>query len=271
MALDFPTSPVLNQTVTISDKTWKYNGKGWKLVPNQVQGLQGVQGRANQGVQGLAGSIQGTQGGQGVQGLSNQGTQGLQGNGGTQGLAGAGGISGITIWDANQIVGTSITTVNFTGSGISSVTAAAGIATVKVPSPLTVVLYGGNAAAFTNMPAAITFFLGATGNPIVELDLSHYNQGRLLVNKTTVAGAGANTALLIRYSTTFTQTAGSYLTMGTSEIQAVVGTNASGHFDSGWINLVAGAKADGIFVGLFGINGNGTADPQFGTVVAQFR
>ena len=121
------------------------------------------------------------------------------------------------------------------------------------------------------MPAAITFFLSATGNPITKLDLSTYTQGRLLVNKTSVAGAAANTAILIRYSTTFTQTAGSYLTMGTSEIQSVVGTTAAGYFDSGWIDLVAGAKADGIFVGLFGINGNGTADPQFGTVIAQFR
>jgi len=33
MALDFPTSPSVNDTVTIGTKTWQYNGKGWKLLP----------------------------------------------------------------------------------------------------------------------------------------------------------------------------------------------------------------------------------------------
>jgi hypothetical protein len=197
---------------------------------------------------------------------------GLSLSGGTLSATGGGGSSGIVISDDGNQVGTGITIINFTGSGISTVTASvSGIATVTIPSPLSVTLYGGNAVAWTNMPAAITFFLTATGNPIVKLDLSQYTQGRLLVNKTTIAGAAANTALLIRYSTTFTQTAGSYLTMGTSEIQTVVGTTASGYFDSGWINLVAGAKANGIFVGLLGINGNNAADPQFGTIIAQFR
>ena len=89
MALDFPTSPAVNDTVTIDNKTWRYNGKGWKLVPNQIQGLQGTQGLS---VQGQAGSAQGSQGSQGlsnqgVQGLSNQGVQGLQGTQGTFGPA----------------------------------------------------------------------------------------------------------------------------------------------------------------------------------------
>lgn len=92
MPLDFPTSPVLNQTYSLGNKTWSWNGAGWQLVPNQVQGIQGAQGLANQGVQGLAGTSQGTQGSQGVQGLqglSNQGTQGVQGPAG----AGGGGAS----------------------------------------------------------------------------------------------------------------------------------------------------------------------------------
>lgn len=84
MPLDFPTSPSVGQRTSIDNKTWEYNGKGWKLVPNQLQGIQGGQGISgqsfNQGTQGVQG-VQGLQGfsNQGVQGLSNQGVQGLQG------------------------------------------------------------------------------------------------------------------------------------------------------------------------------------------------
>jgi hypothetical protein len=74
MPLDFPTSPTVGIRTSIDNKIWEYNGKGWKLLPNQIQGIQGAQGLANQGVQGLAGSSQGTQGTQGVQGV--QGTLG---------------------------------------------------------------------------------------------------------------------------------------------------------------------------------------------------
>ena len=49
MALDFPTSPTVGLTTSISDKVWEYNGKGWKLLPNQIQGIQGTQGLSIQG------------------------------------------------------------------------------------------------------------------------------------------------------------------------------------------------------------------------------
>ena len=32
MTLDFPTSPTIGLTTSISDKVWEYNGKGWKLL-----------------------------------------------------------------------------------------------------------------------------------------------------------------------------------------------------------------------------------------------
>jgi hypothetical protein len=102
MALDFPTSPSIGQRTSIDNKTWEYNGKGWKLVPNQIQGIQGTQGiQGYQGTQGLQGlsnqGSQGLQGPQGLQGSSNQGTQGTQGlsNQGTQGLQGLQGLSGL--------------------------------------------------------------------------------------------------------------------------------------------------------------------------------
>jgi hypothetical protein len=40
--------------------------------------------------------------------------------------------------------------------------------------------------------------------------------------------------------------------------------------DTGWINLVAGAKAD-VFVALVTSGGDGTLDPLFGTVMMEFK
>ena len=111
MALDFPSSPTIGFTTSISDKIWQWNGKGWKLLPNQIQGIQGTQGlQGIQGIQGIQGTqglqgIQGVQGVQGTQGL--QGLQGIQGIQGTQGLQGIQGIQGITgpvAGAANQVV-----------------------------------------------------------------------------------------------------------------------------------------------------------------------
>lgn len=34
MAIDFPNSPSLNDSHTVSGKTWVYNGSGWVLVGN---------------------------------------------------------------------------------------------------------------------------------------------------------------------------------------------------------------------------------------------
>jgi hypothetical protein len=35
MALDFPSSPALNDTYTEAGKTWRWNGTGWQLVTNE--------------------------------------------------------------------------------------------------------------------------------------------------------------------------------------------------------------------------------------------
>lgn len=121
---------------------------------------------------------------------------------------------------------------------------------------------------WTNMPSAQTVFLGVwTG--AVKIDLSLYTQGRLVINKGATAGA-ATSVVRLRYATSFSQTIGNYLTMGSSEIQGAVNVTNS-MVDSGWINLVAGAKADDIFIVCDGVNGDGVLDPVFGFVTAEFR
>ena len=71
------------------------------------------------------------------------------------------------------------------------------------------------------------------------------------------------------YSASHDLTIGNYLTLGSSEVQVTVDA-ASTLTDSGWINLVTGAKAD-VWIGLAGIDGNGAADPIFQHIWIQFR
>ena len=120
---------------------------------------------------------------------------------------------------------------------------------------------------WTNMPAAVTFF-GGSHRFATKIDLTNYTQVRLIVNKQGTAGA-ASAVVRLRYRTAFDATVTNWLTAGASEVQVAVNVQNT-VLDSGWINLVALAKAD-VFVVLDGLNGDGVLDPIFGSVVAQFR
>ena len=61
----FPNSPSLNDTYTLGDKTWEWDGSMWRIKTTGAVGPQGPQG--NQGPQGSVGP-QGNQGPQGTQG-----------------------------------------------------------------------------------------------------------------------------------------------------------------------------------------------------------
>ncbi len=121
---------------------------------------------------------------------------------------------------------------------------------------------------WTNMPLALTFF-GGSHRFAVKLDLTPYAQVRLIVNKQATAGASGSIVRL-RYRTTFDATVANWLQIGDpSSVQVAVNVQNT-ILDSGWINLVAGAKAD-VFVVLDGQGGDGALDPSFGSIVAQFR
>jgi hypothetical protein len=121
---------------------------------------------------------------------------------------------------------------------------------------------------WTNMPSAQTVGFGTWVNAS-KVDLSLFTQGRLIINKLGTAGA-ASAVIRLRYATSYSQTIGNYSTMGSSEIRGAVNVTNS-MIDSGWINLVAGAKADNIFIVLDGVSGDGVLDPVFGNIQAQFR
>lgn len=123
------------------------------------------------------------------------------------------------------------------------------------------VFIGGAPQTANNAPANISFF-NSSNTYVTKMDLTGKKRARLH-GRVSTAGT-ATSVLLVRYATTFSTTAGSYSLMGSSEIQ--IGTNTTGHFDSGWINLVAGAKGD-VFIGLFTLNGDGAADPVVNQVV----
>lgn len=120
---------------------------------------------------------------------------------------------------------------------------------------------------WTNMPAADTVFLGAWTNA-THVDLTLFTQVRLVLNKLGTAGA-ASSVIRLRYRTAYNQTIANYSAIGSSEVQVAANTTNTMN-DSGWIDLVAGAKAD-VYVVLDGVNGDGVLDPVFGNIHVQFR
>jgi hypothetical protein len=104
MPLDFPTSPVLNQTYTFAGSVWIFNGSAWQLQfsgtvgntgPTGATGATGATGpQGNTGATGATG-FQGPQGNTGATGATGpQGNTGATGATGPQGNTGATGATG---------------------------------------------------------------------------------------------------------------------------------------------------------------------------------
>jgi hypothetical protein len=122
---------------------------------------------------------------------------------------------------------------------------------------------------WSNMPNTLQFFDSSSAY-VTQIDLTAYNQVRLIVNKQGTAGA-TGSKLLLRYQATtgspFTES--SYLAIGTSEVSVAVDTT-NNILTSSWTNLASGAIGD-VWVALMGIDGDTTADPVFGNIYAEFR
>ena len=123
----------------------------------------------------------------------------------------------------------------------------------------------GNTQA-VNQSAALQFF----DNDVdyrTKMDLSGYTQARLISNISVVGFAGAFHE--IRYFTSHSATVGDYLTIGSSAVSN--DHDALGIVDTGWINLVSGAKIDNAFVALVMDDGNGVLDPAWLEITMYFR
>ena len=93
MALNFPSSPSLNDYYVAAGRRWQWNGSAWQRIPDP--GAQGVQGAT--GSTGPAGptGAQGATGSTGAQGATGStGAQGATGPTGAQGAAGPTGAHG---------------------------------------------------------------------------------------------------------------------------------------------------------------------------------
>jgi hypothetical protein len=119
------------------------------------------------------------------------------------------------------------------------------------------------------MPSTLQFFDSSSAY-VTQIDLTYYNQVRLIVNKQGTAGA-TGSKLLVRYQATtgtpFDESL--YLAIGTSEVSVAVDTT-NNILVTSWIDLASGAKSD-VWVALMGIDGDTTADPVFGNIYAEFR
>jgi collagen triple helix repeat protein len=219
--------------------------------PQGDVGLTGAQGaQGNTGPQGPPGADgdTGPEGPQGIQGATgatgNTGATGSQGIQGPAGADGAQGIQGI--------------------QGIQGATGPTGPASVLVVPFLNALA----ASVWTNMPSADTLFNGGHQH-VQKVDLTNFTQARLIVNKQGVAG-GASSKIRLVYATSFQTSAAGYSAIGSSEIACSPLNVTNTILASGWVNLVAGAKAD-VFVALVGSGGDGVLDPAFGSIVAQFK
>jgi hypothetical protein len=125
----------------------------------------------------------------------------------------------------------------------------------------------GNTWAF--MPSALTIF-DSSNAYVTQLELSSFNQVRLVVNKLGTAGA-TGSKLILRYQDTggSPYTASSYSDIGTTEVSVGIATTDN-ILVSSWINLASGAKDD-VWVTLLGLDGDGTTSPIFGNIYAEFR
>ena len=230
-----------------------------------------------QGIDGSASST-GATGPQGEQGA--QGELGETGETGATGPAGQDGATGPTGWtgytgDAGDIGPTGPTgnagAQGATGSagptGYTGYTGYTGASGGGGGQLILLLSTDGANVTWTNMPSAATFLFGSHRH-VGLVDLSGYTQCRFIVNKQGTAGV-AGSKFILRYYTSFSTTVADYLDIGTGEVSVAVNTTNS-VLSTAWIDLAAGAKAD-VFVAVIGSGGNGTIDPIFGSVSAQFK
>lgn len=111
-------------------------------------------------------------------------------------------------------------------------------------------------------------FLSAVSRDVTLLELTTYTQVRLVTRVQTNSASANNPRLRLRYRTSFSTTVTDYSDIGTSEVATSLAS--TGVIDSGWIDLVSGAKAD-VYVTVTQLGGDGAADPVIGFVNAYFK
>jgi hypothetical protein len=94
-AIDFPNSPSVNDTHTVGDRSWKWNGSQWKVVRSVLPGATGPTGPTGN----TGSTVTGPTGAQG-----NTGAVGNTGATGSNGATGATGAAAVTNSSINSNV-----------------------------------------------------------------------------------------------------------------------------------------------------------------------
>ena len=106
-AIDFPNSPSVNDTHTVGDRSWKWNGSQWKVVRSVLPGATGPTGptgSTGSTVTGPTGAV-GNTGAQGITGPTGAtGTNGTNGTNGSTGATGPTGAAAVTNSSINSNV-----------------------------------------------------------------------------------------------------------------------------------------------------------------------
>lgn len=122
-----------------------------------------------------------------------------------------------------------------------------------------------NTITYTNLPAADKEF---TNTPRVQANLTNATQFRLNVNRVggTITGT---TDCRAQYATTFS---GAYANLdgGTGPELDVASGASGGGYSTGWVSLVAGAKAD-VHIRIMCKDGNGVNDPVFKNISIEVK
>lgn len=147
-----------------------------------------------------------------------------------------------------------------------------GFSVSRTYQPLKVFTVHGDAGAnfaMTNATQAERF-AGNSSRHLFMVDLAGYTQVRLRANKQ-VGSASANTPLFrAKYYTSYNTTVGNFIQLGSSA-QVEFSVTATGYADTGWLDLAAGARANGVCIGFTEVGGDGTADPALGATDILFR
>lgn len=113
-------------------------------------------------------------------------------------------------------------------------------------------------------------FIVADTSYIYKVDLKGMSQVKLTGIVKTVSASANSPKIQLRYSPTYTTTVASFVIMGKTSVEVSVFTGTT-TVDSGWIDLVEGAKIDNCFLGIMSIGGNGAASPVINALAAHFR
>ena len=123
-------------------------------------------------------------------------------------------------------------------------------------------LADGASVTWLRQLADLTEFLGLTQHRTKKY-LAFANEVRLIVN---VTAAGANTPAKIRAQYSTDQNTWYYLDGSSGPSVDISG---AGLKVSDWVDLASGAKGD-VFLCIVGIDGDGNADPKFGSIFLEF-